>query len=55
MKLSSIVCKFVINKKLFFDLMGMTGFDSKVNKIISMSSIVILSRKKSIQNFKWRV
>tara|TARA_B100000902_G_scaffold374079_1_gene402731 strand:- start:2115 stop:2240 length:126 start_codon:yes stop_codon:yes gene_type:complete len=29
--------------------MGMTGFDSKVNEIVSMSSIVILTRKKSMQ------
>ena len=31
---------------MFFELMGMTGFDSKLNEIISMSRIVYYLVKK---------
>ena len=33
---------------MFFELLGMTGFDSKLNEIVSMSSIIYYLVKNSM-------
>jgi hypothetical protein len=40
---------------MFFKKMGLTGFDGKVNRLVSMSSYEVITRKNGTLTYSWQL